>query len=309
MIFYQNYINAYPFDAEGYEKEKKKGKGNKKEKKEPKIIIPKVPYIEIEEVEELERVKNEPNDSENGYEYEEDIIDSENGYEYEEDIIDSENGYEYEEDIIYKKKIYYEEVVNYIDLYSFLYKNGIIFLWENLTMEVANKIIKLIICLDIYGDAPEKASVLINCSKGSLLASRTLCNFMNEGADINIETIGCGKVGGPGIYALLGGRTRLAFPKCSFLLYRPNIKLDPRLPPSAYEVDANIKLKICGSLQDIFTKKTGQPPEFIRDIGRRGRYMSATEAREYRIIDGIIGGFNFKKSEDETQEKSDKNGG
>nr|YP_009239327.1 Clp protease-Like protein [Monotropa hypopitys]AMM04614.1 Clp protease-Like protein [Monotropa hypopitys]ANP26269.1 ClpP [Monotropa hypopitys] len=290
MIFYRNYINADPFDDpfddEGDEKDKK-GKRKKKEKKEPKepkIIIPKVPYIEIEEVEELERIENEPNDSENGDEDED------------------------EAEIIYEKKIYYEEVVNFIDLYSFLYKNGIIFLWENLTMEVANKIIKLIICLDIYGDATETASVLINCSKGSLLASRTLCNFMNEGSDINIETIGCGQVGGPGIYALLGGRTRLAFPNCSFLLSRPNIKLDPRLPPSEYEVDANIKLQICGSLQDIFTEKTGQPPEFIRDIGRRVRYMSAAEAREYGIIDEIIRGFNFKKPEDETQEKSDKNG-
>nr|YP_009413667.1 ATP-dependent Clp protease proteolytic subunit [Pityopus californicus]ASN79027.1 ATP-dependent Clp protease proteolytic subunit [Pityopus californicus] len=293
MLFDRNgesfYRNGEPFDDPFYDphddKGDKKEKREKKEKKEPKDpIIPQIPFIEIEEVEELESVENEPNDSEDEYED--------------------------EEGIIYKKKIYYEEVVNYIDLYSFLYKNGIIFLWENLTMEVANKIIQLIICLDLYGDAPETTSVLINCSKGSPLAARTLCNFMNEGAfiDVTIETIGCGRVGGPGIYALLGGRPRFAFPNCKFLISRPNFKVNLRTCRfnSKLEAEINIKLKIRRDLEETFTEKTGQPPEFIKNI-RTGRYMSATEAREYGIIDEIIRDLNFKKPEDETQEKSYKN--
>nr|YP_009413602.1 ATP-dependent Clp protease proteolytic subunit [Hemitomes congestum]ASN78919.1 ATP-dependent Clp protease proteolytic subunit [Hemitomes congestum] len=247
-----------------------------KDKKEPKIkiIIPKVPFIEIEEVEVLERIDNDSED---------------------------------EEEL--EKNIYYEEVLTYIDLYTFLNRNGIIFLWEDLTMEVANKIIKLIICLYIRSDkngALETISIFINCYKGSLLAARVLYNFLNAGAflNINIETIGCGRVGGPGLYALLGGRPRFALPHCRFLISRPNIKLthNHKIPFAEYFADAQRKFDICKDLENIFMEETGQPLEFIEN---KDHYMSAAEARDFGIIDEIISDFNFKNPVGETQENTD----
>ena len=68
-------------------------------------------------------------------------------------------------------------------------------------------------------------------------------------------------------------------------VYNGNVK---NATATDIEIQARQILKIKEKMNEIIAKRTGQPLEKVKQDTERDYYMSAEEAREYGLIDGII---------------------
>nr|YP_009413621.1 ATP-dependent Clp protease proteolytic subunit [Monotropa uniflora]YP_009413624.1 ATP-dependent Clp protease proteolytic subunit [Monotropa uniflora]ASN78965.1 ATP-dependent Clp protease proteolytic subunit [Monotropa uniflora]ASN78966.1 ATP-dependent Clp protease proteolytic subunit [Monotropa uniflora] len=202
-----------------------------------------------------------------------------------------------DDDKEYEDKLYIEYKITYIDIDFYLLRKGVIFLWEDLTTQAANKIIQKIMLLEITPkkNKPEKISLFINCSKGSSLGAKSLYYFMKS-IEIKIETIGVKQVSGAGIFALLGGKSRLALPNSRFRLYPQfSVKFKCKYPNPEFLNELQAEHLRWEELKNIFTLETGNSIEDLNIIS----YMSTTEAQKYGIIDGILTEIKIDKTEAE----------
>jgi len=79
---------------------------------------------------------------------------------------------------------------------------------------------------------------------------------------------------------------RFALPHSRIMIHQGSAGFQGAVPD--IEVQAKEIVSIVGTLNNILAKHTGQPVEKIRADSQRDYYMSATEAKEYGIVDTVI---------------------
>ena len=172
------------------------------------------------------------------------------------------------------------------DIYSRLLKERIIFLGEDVNDVTASLIVAQLLFLESE-DPGKDINFYINSPGGSVTAGMAIYDTMNY-IKCDVSTICIGMAASMGAFLLSGGTKgkRFALPNAEVMIHQPSG--GARGQATDIKIVADNILKTRRKLNEILAKNTGKPVEIIEVDTERDNYMSAEEAREYGIIDGIL---------------------
>lgn len=104
----------------------------------------------------------------------------------------------------------------------------------------------------------------------------------------DVETICIGLAASMGAFLLAGGTKgkRFALPNAEIMIHQPSGGAKGQATDIQIVADNILKTK--KQLNTILAENTGKPYEVIAADTERDNYMSAQEAKEYGLIDGVI---------------------
>lgn len=172
------------------------------------------------------------------------------------------------------------------DIFSRLLSDRIIFLGE----EVSDKSAALIVAqlLFLESQDPEKdIEFYINSPGGSISAGLAIYDTMRF-IKCDVSTLCLGMAASFGAFLLAGGTKgkRMALPNAEIMIHQPSGGAKGQATDIQIVADNIQKTK--HRLNTILSENTGKPYEVIAADTERDNYMSAEEAKEYGLIDGVI---------------------
>ncbi|MBP1753622.1 MAG: clpP [Firmicutes bacterium] len=172
------------------------------------------------------------------------------------------------------------------DIYSRLLKERIIFLGEEVNEVTASLVVAQLLFLESE-DPGKDINFYINSPGGSVTAGMAIYDTMNY-IKCDVSTICIGMAASMGAFLLSGGTKgkRFALPNAEVMIHQPSGGAKGQA--TDIKIVADNILKTRRKLNEILAKNTGKPIEVIEVDTERDFYMSAEEAREYGIIDGIL---------------------
>lgn len=177
------------------------------------------------------------------------------------------------------------------DIYSRLLKERIIFLGGPINDAVANSIIAQLLFLE-HEDPKKDIQFYINSPGGIVTSALAIYDTMQY-VKPDVSTICLGQAASAAAVLLAAGTKgkRFALPNAEILLHQVMGGAEGQ----AVEIEITAKqiLKIKNKVNEILSKHTGQPLEKIEKDTDRDFYLSAPDAKEYGLIDGIVQ--NIKK--------------
>ncbi len=175
----------------------------------------------------------------------------------------------------------------WIDIYTRLNQERIIFLGQEVTDSLANSIIAAMLYLD-SDDQTKPIYLYINSPGGSVTAGMAIYDTMQH-IKSEVVTICVGLAASMGAFLLTAGSKgkRLALPNARIMIHQP-LGGTGRRQASDIEIEAREILRIRDSLNLIMAQRTGQPVEKIAKDTDRDYFMSAQEAKDYGLIDNVI---------------------
>ena len=177
------------------------------------------------------------------------------------------------------------------DIFSRLLKDRIIFLGEDVNPTSASLVIAQLLFLE--SEDPDKEIFLyINSPGGSITDGMGIVDTMNY-IKCSVTTICVGLAASFGAVLLANGEKgkRFATPNSEILIHQPLIGgQGGGISGQATEIKihADHMIRTREKLNKLLSEKTGQPIEQIEKDTERDHYMSAQEALEYGLIDGIM---------------------
>ena len=177
------------------------------------------------------------------------------------------------------------------DIFSRLLKDRIIFLGEDVNPTSASLIIAQLLFLE--SEDPDKEIFLyINSPGGSITDGMGIVDTMNY-IKCPVSTICVGLAASFGAVLLANGEKgkRFATPNSEILIHQPLIGgQGGGISGQATEIKihADHMIRTREKLNKLLSEKTGQSIETIERDTERDHYMSAQEALEYGLIDGIM---------------------
>ncbi len=172
------------------------------------------------------------------------------------------------------------------DIYSRLLKERIIFLSDSVNDTTASLIIAQLLYLESE-DPGKDISFYINSPGGSVSAGMAIFDTMNY-IKCDVSTICIGLAASMGAFLLAGGTKgkRFALPNSEVMIHQPSGGAKGQA--TDIKIVADNILKIRRKINEILAENTGKPIEVIEVDTERDFYMSAEEAKEYGIIDGVM---------------------
>ena len=174
----------------------------------------------------------------------------------------------------------------WIDIYTRLGQERIIFLGQEVTDALANRIVAYMLYLD--SDDPNKPIYLyINSPGGSVTAGLAIYDTMQY-IKADVITICLGLAASMGSFLLSAGTKgkRLALPNSRIMIHQP--MGGTRGQATDIEIEAKEILRVRSELNNMLAERTGQSLDKIEKDTDRDYYMSAVEAKEYGLIDQVI---------------------
>lgn len=174
----------------------------------------------------------------------------------------------------------------WVDIYTRLSQERIIFLGQEVTDGLANRIVAFLLYLDSE-DPSKPISIYINSPGGSVTAGLAIYDTMQH-IKSEVVTICVGLAASMGSFLLAAGSPgkRLALPHSRIMIHQPSG--GARGQASDIEIEAKEIIRVRRQLNDIYATRTGQPLEKIEKDMDRDFFMSAHEALEYGLIDQVI---------------------
>jgi ATP-dependent Clp protease protease subunit len=172
------------------------------------------------------------------------------------------------------------------DIYSRLLNERIIFLGTPVTEDIANLIVAQLIHLE--SEDPDKdVSIYINSPGGSVYAGLAIYDAM-QFIKPDIQTICVGVAMSMGALLLAGGagEKRMALPNSKILIHQVSGGFSGQA--TDIEIHAKEIIDVRRRLDEIIAKHTGQPLDKVAKDTERDYFMSAEEAKEYKIVDRVI---------------------
>jgi ATP-dependent Clp protease, protease subunit len=172
------------------------------------------------------------------------------------------------------------------DIYSRLLKDRIIMLGSGIDDNVANSIVAQLLFLE--AENPEKdISIYINSPGGSITAGMAIYDTM-QFIKPDVQTICIGMAASMGAFLLTAGTKgkRYALPNAEVMIHQPLGGAQGQA--TEIEIAAKRILFLRDKLNGIMAERTGQPLEVISRDTDRDNFMTATQAKEYGLIDHII---------------------
>uniref|UniRef100_A0AAU7AM62 ATP-dependent Clp protease proteolytic subunit n=1 Tax=Carex cinerascens TaxID=2753223 RepID=A0AAU7AM62_9POAL len=185
----------------------------------------------------------------------------------------------------------------WIDIYERLYKERTLFLCKEITTSLTNRFIVLLLLLnsetDLYNGPDPDIYIYMNSPGGGVHESLTIYDTMKTILP-DVCTIAMGATASVASLILAGGTItkRVALPHAKICITQPrseytntnkNIDIDSLI------IEEEDTLELRNTIADIYAENTGKPVDVIqKDMERDYDYfMSATEAKDYGIIDRI----------------------
>jgi ATP-dependent Clp protease protease subunit len=172
------------------------------------------------------------------------------------------------------------------DIYSLLLKERIIFLGAAIDDQVANLVVAQLLYLDSENHYPVR--LYVNCPGGSVYAGLAIYDTMKM-MKSPVSTVAVGFTGSMGTVLLTAGAAgqRYALPNATIHMH----------PTSGgakgYTEDVSIAYREQERLQnhlfDLIGKHSGHTREEIENSFRRDKFMNAAEARDYGLVDEVLG--------------------
>jgi ATP-dependent Clp protease protease subunit len=172
------------------------------------------------------------------------------------------------------------------DIYSRLLNERIVFLGTPVTEDIANLIVAQLIHLE--SEDPDKdVSIYINSPGGSVYAGLAIYDAM-QFIKPDVSTICVGVAMSMGALLLAGGapEKRMALPNSKILIHQVSGGFSGQA--TDIEIHAKEIIDVRQRLDEIISKHTGQPLEKVAKDTERDYFMSAQEAKEYKIVDRVI---------------------
>ena len=175
------------------------------------------------------------------------------------------------------------------DIFSRLLKDRIIFLGEDVNATSAGLVVAQLLFLESE-DPDKEIDLYINSPGGSITDCMAIVDTMNY-IKCPVSTICVGMAASMGSVLLASGEKgkRFATPNSEILIHQPLIG-GGGLSGQATEIKihADHMVKTREKLNKILSDRTGQPIDVINRDTERDHYMTAQEALEYGLIDGIM---------------------
>jgi len=172
------------------------------------------------------------------------------------------------------------------DIYSRLLKERIIFIGTPIDDNVANLVMAQLLFLAAE-DASKDINLYIN-SPGGIVSSGLAVYDTMQFVKPPVSTICIGMAASMAALLLTAGATgkRYALPHARVMIHQPEGAFQGQASDIA--IHAKEVLTIREVLNKLFAKHTSQSEEKIAKDTDRNYFMSATEAKEYGIIDEIL---------------------
>ena len=178
------------------------------------------------------------------------------------------------------------------DIYSRLLKERIVFLGGPITDVLANSIIAQLLFLE-HEDSKKDIKLYVNSPGGSVTAGLAIYDKMQY-VKPDVSTICVGMAASMGAVLLAAGEKgkRMALPNAEILLHQ--VMGGAEGQAIEVEITARHIIKIKDKINQILAKHTVQSIAKVERDTDRDFYMSASEAKEYGLIDEIIKNKNKK---------------
>jgi ATP-dependent Clp protease protease subunit len=173
------------------------------------------------------------------------------------------------------------------DIFSLLLRNRIIFLGTPINDEVANLIVAQLLFLQ-QDDPDRDIQMYINSPGGAVDAGLAIYDTMHL-IQPPVATTCIGMAASMGAVLLGGGAKgkRAALPNARILIHQASAGVQGTA--ADIEVHAREILRLNARVKELLSADTGQSAERIAQDINRDFWMSAVEAREYGLIDAIVG--------------------
>ena len=179
-----------------------------------------------------------------------------------------------------------EQYTQWVNIYTRLARDRIIFLGEEVNDQIANEIIAIMLYLD--SEDPGKDIFLYINSPGGVVTSGLAIYDTMQHIKSDVVTICLGLAASMGSFLLAGGTKgkRLALPHSRIMIHQPSG--GTRGQATDIQIEAQEILRIRHQLNGNYANNTSQSIEKIEKDMDRDFFMSAEEAKEYGLIDKVI---------------------
>ncbi len=174
------------------------------------------------------------------------------------------------------------------DIFSRLLKDRIIFLGEDVNQATASLVVAQMLFLE--SEDPDKdIHLYINSPGGSITDGMAIYDTINY-VKCPVSTICVGMAASMGAVLLTSGTKgkRFATPNAEIMIHQPLISGGLSGQATEIKIHADHMVKTREKLNHILSQRTGQPLEKINQDTERDNFMTAKEALEYGLIDGIL---------------------
>ena len=172
------------------------------------------------------------------------------------------------------------------DIYSRLLKERVVFLVGPVHEMSANLIVAQLLFLE--SENPDKdIHLYINSPGGHVSAGLAIYDTMQY-LHCDVATICMGQAASMGSFLLAAGTKgkRYALPHSRVMIHQPLAGFQGQ----ATDIDIHAReiLKTRDTLNELYSKHTGQPVEKIKSDTERDNFMSSPQAKEYGLIDEVL---------------------
>jgi ATP-dependent Clp protease protease subunit len=185
------------------------------------------------------------------------------------------------------------------DIFSLLLRNRIVFLGTPVTDEVANTIIAQLLFLQ-QDDPEREIQLYINSPGGEADAGLAIYDTMHLVSN-PVGTTCVGMAASAAAVILAGGAKgrRSALPNSRMLIHQASAGVQGTA--ADIEVHAREILRLNARIKELLSRDTGQSVERLSQDINRDYWMSAVEARDYGLIDVIVGGTEASAAADRAE--------
>ena len=174
------------------------------------------------------------------------------------------------------------------DIFSRLLKDRIIFLSEDVNSASASLVVAQLLFLESE-DPDKEISLYINSPGGSITDGMAIVDTINY-IKCPVSTICVGMAASMGAVLLASGAKgkRFATPNAEILIHQPLISGGLSGQTTEIKIHADHMVRTREKLNKLLSERTGQSLETIERDTERDNYMTAQQALEYGLIDGIM---------------------
>nr|BBD21553.1 ATP-dependent Clp protease proteolytic subunit [Rhipidosiphon lewmanomontiae] len=178
-----------------------------------------------------------------------------------------------------------EPSADWVDIYNRLYRERILFLCQLLDDELTNQLISILLYLN--GEKrSEGISIYINSPGGSVVCGIGIYDTMNY-IQPDITTVCIGIAASMASFILTGGtqNKRLSFPHARMMIHQPEGGSQGQAAQVLWESEEVRRIR--QKIGKIYAEHTGQPLSRISKDMDRDQFMSASEAKDYGLVDHL----------------------
>lgn len=174
------------------------------------------------------------------------------------------------------------------DIFSRLLKDRIIFLSEDVNQTTASLVVAQMLFLESE-DPDKEISFYINSPGGSITDGMAIFDTMNY-IKCPVTTICIGMAASMGAFLLAAGTKgkRYATPNAEIMIHQPLISGGLSGQTTEIKIHAEHMVRTREKLNRILSERTGKSLEQIEKDTERDNFMTAEQALEYGLIDGIM---------------------